>query len=81
MTPGISSKRSGEFRRYEHQPSSDHNESYSKDNDRYGSSARDHRDDSKGTALFQQAPIPRKERSLSPFSKRLALTQAMNMGR
>lgn len=28
------------------------------------------------------APIPpRKERSLSPFSKRLALTQAMNMGR
>ncbi len=28
------------------------------------------------------APVPpRKERSLSPFSKRLALTQAMNMGR
>jgi len=27
------------------------------------------------------APLPRKERSLSPFSKRLALTQAMNMGR
>ena len=26
------------------------------------------------------APPPRKERSLSPFSKRLALTQAMNMG-
>lgn len=28
----------------------------------------------------QQAPPLRKERSLSPFSKRLALTQAMNMG-
>lgn len=28
-----------------------------------------------------QAPPPQKERSLSPFSKRLALTQAMNMGR
>lgn len=28
-----------------------------------------------------QAPPPPKERSLSPFSKRLALTQAMNMGR
>ena len=29
----------------------------------------------------QQTPLLRKERSLSPFSKRLALTQAMNMGR
>ena len=28
----------------------------------------------------QRAPPSRKERSLSPFSKRLALTQAMNMG-
>lgn len=28
----------------------------------------------------QRAPPLRKERSLSPFSKRLALTQAMNMG-
>ncbi|KAK2760880.1 hypothetical protein FQN54_002120 [Arachnomyces sp. PD_36] len=29
----------------------------------------------------RQPPPPPKERSLSPFSKRLALTQAMNMGR
>ena len=27
------------------------------------------------------APQPPRERSLSPFSKRLALTQAMNVGR
>lgn len=29
----------------------------------------------------RQVPDPRRERSLSPFSKRLAITQAMNMGR
>lgn len=28
-----------------------------------------------------RAPPPRRERSLSPYSKRIALTQAMNMGR
>lgn len=32
------------------------------------------------TSKPPQQPPPRKERSLSPFSKRLALTQAMNMG-
>ena len=31
--------------------------------------------------IHSRAPPPRKERSLSPFSKRLALTQAMNMSR
>lgn len=38
-------------------------------NDRYGSSFKNN----------EPASPPRKERSLSPFSKRLALTQAMNM--
>ena len=62
---------------------------YSNDNDRYGSSFRDGdrdrptRDDRPPTRgdPFRQAPqFQRKDRSLSPFSKRLALTQAMNMG-
>ena len=52
------------------------------DNDRYGSSFRgSDRIESRPTAFDQSPRLPRKERSLSPFSKRLALTQAMNMGR
>lgn len=54
----------------------------SNDNDRYGSGFRgsdhDNPRDSKGA---QSSRPPPKERSLSPFSKRLALTQAMNRGR
>lgn len=49
------------------------NRRYSNDNDRYGGSLKGPR-----TSHF---PQPRKkERSLSPFSKRVALTQAMNTG-
>jgi len=81
MTPGLPSKQNGEFRRHEHRPSFDHNQSYSKDNDRYGGSTRDRRDDIRDNRPPPHAPPPRSERSLSPFSKRLALTQAMNMGR
>jgi hypothetical protein len=52
------------------------------DNDRYGSSFRGLDRDNSRAAKFASSPrLPRKERSLSPFSKRLALTQAMNMGR
>lgn len=53
---------------------------YSNDNDRYGSSLRDldRRISGPGTSR-QPYQHTRKERSLSPFSKRLALTQAMNM--
>lgn len=43
--------------------------------DRVGSSRRPEPPQSR------QAPEPPRQRSLSPFSKRLALTQAMNMGR
>lgn len=46
---------------------------YSNDNDRYGGSLKGPR-----TSHFSQSR--RKERSLSPFSKRVALTQAMNTG-
>lgn len=53
---------------------------YSNDNDRYGSSSRDmdRRISGPGTSR-QPYQHTRTERSLSPFSKRLALTQAMNM--
>lgn len=47
---------------------------YSNDNDRYGGSLKGPR-----TSHFSQSR--KKERSLSPFSKRVALTQAMNTGR
>lgn len=76
MTPGLSRRDDGQ------RPASDRGESYySRDNDRYGSSARDQQEDIRGTRPLADAPPSRKERSLSPFSKRLALTQAMNMGR
>ncbi|MCJ1351327.1 MAG: hypothetical protein MMC33_001311 [Icmadophila ericetorum] len=53
---------------------------YTNDDDRYGGGReREPRDD---MARRQPPPISKpKERSLSPFSKRLALTQALNMGR
>ncbi|KAH0543606.1 hypothetical protein FGG08_002044 [Glutinoglossum americanum] len=50
-----------------------------RDNDRYGSSS--HRvDENRMQRDTKRAHVPR-DRSLSPFSKRLALTQALNMGR
>lgn len=54
-------------------------DNYSIDNDRYGSSARAQDTPNHGRQRTSTRP-PRIERSLSPFSKRLALTQAMNMG-
>ncbi|KAK2806010.1 hypothetical protein FQN50_006025 [Emmonsiellopsis sp. PD_5] len=42
---------------------------------------RPHEPTHNGARERPQSPPPRKERSLSPFSKRLALTQAMNMNR
>lgn len=76
MTPGLSRQDDG------HRPTIDRGKSYySRDNDRYGSSTRDQKENIRGTRPPADAPPPRKERSLSPFSKRLALTQAMNLGR
>ena len=83
MTPGLRSNhdRNGERPRLVR----DNSSRYSNDNDRYGSNFRDRgRDARDGIAVKPPpvvAPPVRKERSLSPFSKRLALTQAMNMGR
>ena len=63
----------------EHHPGGDRRQSYSNDNDRYGSSARDRNESNRGTRPPNVLP-QRKERSLSPFSKRIKLTQALNMG-
>ena len=54
------------------------------DDDRYGGSYRDEGRGARDGVKAQKPPPPlraKKERSLSPFSKRLALTQAMNSGR
>ena len=65
----------------EHHPNVDRRQSYSNDNDRYGSSARDRTEGIGGSRPPLNSLPQKKERSLSPFSKRLKLTQAMNMGR
>ena len=82
MTPGFPSKVEGAAR-----PDALYGRrttSYEEDHDRYGGSSRMGQDESfhKQHRPSENRPPPqRKERSLSPFSKRLALTQAMNMGR
>lgn len=81
MTPGIPPRQAEESRGQNHRPSIDRGHRYAKDNDRYGGSARDQDENVRPTRPPPSAPPPRKERSLSPFSKRLLLTQAMNMGR
>ena len=81
MTPGIPSRRAEETRGHNNRPSIDRGEHYAKDNDRYGGSARDQGENARPARPPPSAPPPRKDRSLSPFSKRLLLTQAMNMGR
>ncbi|KZF25612.1 hypothetical protein L228DRAFT_244487 [Xylona heveae TC161] len=53
---------------------------YSSNHDRYGRSYRDGDFSSQDRRGPEPPPAPR-ERSLSPYSRRLALTQAMNMGR
>ncbi len=84
MTPGLPARqnsRQDENSRWpEHHPNVDRRQSYSNDNDRYGSSARDRNETIRGTRPPPNALPQRKERSLSPFSKRLKITQAMNMG-
>ena len=80
MTPGYPSKLDGTSWP---EPSYGRRTSYEDDHDRYGGSSR-FRDESfykQNRTSENRLPPQRKERSLSPFSKRLALTQAMNVGR
>lgn len=85
MTPGAPpirdrpiSNRDGP-RKKDHSSARDREKRYLNDDDRYGSSFRNENRDDRTTRPPQ--PLQQqKERSLSPFSKRLALTQAMNMG-
>lgn len=80
MTPGLSRLDDSDMRGG-YRPPIDRGNSFLGDNDRYGSSARGRDGDSRSERPQPNARPPRNERSLSPFSKRLALTQAMNMGR
>ena len=83
MTPSISWRPPEMSERRPGRPSFDRHStsksSYSDDHDRYGSSARTLNGNSSKNG-FSPERIPPRQRSLSPFSKRLALTQAMNMG-
>ncbi|KAL9586018.1 MAG: hypothetical protein Q9212_001163 [Teloschistes hypoglaucus] len=54
---------------------------YSTKDDHHRGSYRDKKEEDVRVSKPRQVPNPRRERSLSPFSKRLAITQAMNMGR
>ena len=84
MTPGLparkNSRQDNGSQWPEQHPNVDRRQSYSNDNDRYGSSARDRNENIRGTRPPPNGLSQRKERSLSPFSKRLKITQAMNMG-
>ena len=78
MTPSLLSRQddsSTQHDKYSHRRGQGH----TKDDDRYGVSARDRYENTHQSSRFH--PTPRKQRSLSPFSKRLALTQAMNRNR
>lgn len=81
MTPGApqGSNRGQRTPRYSDDLNRDRGPRYSNDNDRYGSSFRVSDQDNTRTTRPMRHSQPR-VRSLSPFSKRLALTQAMNMG-
>ncbi|KAF6229601.1 hypothetical protein HO173_011456 [Letharia columbiana] len=84
MTPGLPARQTLRqdtvSQRPDHHPNVDGRQSYSNDNDRYGSSARDRNENIRGTRPPPNAPPQKKERSLSPFSKRVRLTLAMNVG-
>ena len=82
MTPGLPTRRESEQDNDSRWPDKvDRRQSYSNDNDRYGSSARNQDENIRDTRPPPNVLHQRKERSLSPFSKRLKMTQAMNMGR
>lgn len=75
MTPSAPPQRNGSsyVRKLSDANTRNRRQRYSNDNDRYGGSLKGPR-----TSHFSQSR--RKETSLSPFSKRVALTQAMNTG-
>lgn len=82
MTPGIPSRPPEHLGHGRHRASIDRNSSYSDDHERYGGSVRVRNGDATATSFpSRRGEAPRRDRSLSPFSKRLALTQAMNMDR
>ena len=83
MTPAIeASNKSGDASRRGHQrPPSSRHDSHSEDHERYDRPARTRNEDNRAKGPPARHGGAVRERSLSPFSKRLALTQAMNSGR
>ena len=81
MTPSVPNRPPEGIERRHGRPSFDHHSSYSDDHDRYDSSIRTGNGDVSATSLSSRPGGISRERSLSPFSKRLALTQALNMNR
>ncbi|KAL9102332.1 MAG: hypothetical protein Q9163_002512 [Psora crenata] len=79
MTPGIASRPSESSHR-RGRSSFDRRSSYPDHHMRDGGSMRNGDGDTAADDPTPYRPVPTKERSLSPFSKRLALTQAMNTG-
>lgn len=73
MTPSAPSQWNGGSNIRKISGANTRNGRYSNDNDRYGGSL-------KGSRISHFPQPRKKERSLSPFSKRVALTQAMNTG-
>ncbi|KAL6715020.1 hypothetical protein ACLMJK_007281 [Lecanora helva] len=80
MTPNVARSDEG-FQQHYHRSSSSHSKKSFKNNHRYGNSTQRQDGNSRSDWLHENVRPPRTERSLSPFSKRLAMTQAMNMGR
>ena len=80
MTPSIPSETPDVIERRHGRSSFDRHSSYSDNHRQYASSVRTGNGDVSATNFSSPRDAPR-ERSLSPFSKRLALTQAMNMNR
>ena len=79
MTPAYPSTESFAYRQPQ-RGSNGRNFEYSENNERYGDGAMDRDNRDMRPQQAPHVPYSRRDRSLSPFSKRLALTQAMNRG-
>lgn len=83
MTPGIEAPNKSEdaSRRDYERPSFSWHDSLSEDHERYGRDVSTRNGGNRGKSPPAHRQAASRKRSLSPFSKRLALTQAMNSGR
>ena len=80
MTPGYPPTKEDGYKQPDRSLSGRHNNATG-DHVGYGGSMANRHEQDMRSRHTSQLPPPRKDQSLSPFSKRLALTQAMNIGR